>query len=222
MADGDPLDITGGGMSTAAGAGLGVASLGVGLATANPLAVISGVTSLIGVGLSIFVSSEQSKIQQQEAQVSQQISGVEQQINAQRQQQMVISARRQQLQTIRSVQQARSQALAAGVNQGGQFGSGVAGGEAQASAQGAYNQLGVSNSLQIGQNIFGLTNQQDQLQAQLASLQGKSASYAGISSLGGDVSRAGPALTNIFGGFGFGANTGSQPSSNGGPTGYIV
>lgn len=164
---------------------------------ASALGAISGIAGGIGVGLQIFGAIEQSKTQKAESQVSQQIAQTEQAMNAQREQQMMLTARRQQMQNYRTVQQTAARAKAAGVNQGGQFGSGVAGGLGGIAAQGATNDLGVTQNLSIGKSIFDLTDKQDQLQNQLASLQGTSATYAGTSAIGADIANASPKIGQL-------------------------
>lgn len=162
------------------GVGSGVSALGS----------ISAVAAVVGAGLQIYGSIKAAGAQKVEAGISSDIAANEEAINEQREQQMVLNARRSQLEVYRNTQRARAQGLAAATNQGAQYGSGISGGQAQASAQGAFNSLGISQNTQIGQNIFGLTNNIDTLQGQLAVMTGKAATYSGVAALGGDVSRA--------------------------------
>lgn len=112
---------------------------------------------------------------------------------------------------------AKAQGLSSAVGQGAQFSSGAAGGQAQASADNAFNQEGISQNLQIGNNIFGLQNKVSGYQMQMAQLQGQAATYQGIGSIGnmlaGNAGPLGNMLGNIFG------NSGSNPGS-GGPSYY--
>jgi hypothetical protein len=84
----------------------------------------------------------------------------QQAINTQNQTAMELDARRQQMQDVRTAQQARAMSLATGVAQGG---SGFVGGSSarggaygEISGQSNVNLLGVSQNLQIGETIFGL------------------------------------------------------------------
>jgi hypothetical protein len=85
----------------------------------------------------------------------------EQTVQAQQQQAMELDARRQSLEIIRNQQRGRSLALSTAVAQGGSGGirsSALAGGYGQVSGQTGVNLLGVSQNLQIGENIFAANN----------------------------------------------------------------
>jgi hypothetical protein len=154
---------------------------------------IAGLESGIGiVGLagSIYGTLESSQAASAKAQEEKQIAGLEMQADQQRRQAMEISARRQQLQTVRSAQQAHSTALAVATNQGAQFGSGAAAGEGQASAQGAYANLGVSQNLQIGEKLFDINSQIDAAKMSEADAESKMASGQGISSIFGNLGKS--------------------------------
>lgn len=201
MADyGDPTQ--------AAEQGLGGAvQAGVGLATGNPIAIIGGIASLVGAGMSFFGASGEAKVQQQEAQVSEEVAATQMQIDKQRQILAQAIYNRQVNENFRKTNIAYHTARAAGAAAGtsligGQQSSGVAGGMAQTEAEGATNQVSLGLNYQIGQNIFGLTQQEDQLKIQMAQLGGQAAGYAGQAALGGAIASAGPALTRLSGGFG--------------------
>lgn len=152
--------------------------------------------ALQGIGLagSLFEGMKESKIADQEAGVSQQIAGYEEQITRQRQQQMMLFSQRQQMENFRNVQKARAQGMSAAVNAGAQFGSGIAGAQSEAAAQGGQNQRNLGQDLQIGQNIFGLTDQIDSSKMQLSSLQGSMASAQGMGAIFGGMSGLGQGL----------------------------
>ncbi|HYT43377.1 MAG TPA: hypothetical protein VEP90_13650 [Methylomirabilota bacterium] len=152
----------------------------------------------VGLGLSLWGSSQQSGIAKQQAEVSRDIATQEQGINAQRQQQMQLEARRSQLQNFRNAQRLRAQSTNAAVNQGAQFGSGLQGGLAGITDKETENAVGINQGMAISQNIFGLNNKISSDKAQLASLGGDAATAAGYTSLGGSLIKAGPTL----GGFG--------------------
>src|SRR5258706_2000925 len=105
----------------------------------------------IGLGLQIFGGAKQasdtSALAQKSYAINSQITGLEGQVNDQRRQAMELSARRQQLEIFRNTQRARAQGLAAATNQGAQFGSGLAGGQAQATDEGLFNIAGVNQNL---------------------------------------------------------------------------
>lgn len=194
-------------LSDEATAGVG-AAVGVGTAVAqgglNPVADISAAMSVIGLGMSIFgtnksadASKQMAQTAQAQANASSQIFTLDQQANAQRKQQMVLTANRQQLETIRNTQRARSAALTTSTSQGAQFGSGLQGGYGQISGDENTNLLGVNQNLAIGQNLFGINDLVDQqkivlaqLGAKMATLQGNKASGDALSGLGGAVSKS--------------------------------
>lgn len=125
------------------------------------------------------------------------IAGDEQKINEQKRIQMEMSARRQQLETMRNAQRARAQDTAAAVNQGASLGSGLQGGLAQATAQEGFNSLGISNNLAIGENIFGLNDDISSKKMQLARVQGDQATDTALMSLGGSVVSNAGTIGNI-------------------------
>jgi len=71
-----------------------------------------------------------------------------------RERQMNLESRRQKMQAYRNTLSARSRALVNATAQGAGSGSGVAGGLAQVTGEGASNILGVSQGQQIGKGIF--------------------------------------------------------------------
>lgn len=176
----------------------------------DPITMAAGISSLIGTGISLFGSGKansagqmEAETMQKEAQVSGQITGLDKQINAQRQQQMVLVNQRQQMQNIRNTQLARSMAINSAVNQGAQFGTGVAGGVGQIAAQGAQNTRDLSQNFQIGQNVFGLNNQIDDLKVKMSELGGQAAMYQGQAAQGQALANSGAAIGRL-GSIGFG------------------
>lgn len=163
---------------------------------------------LAGLGLSLFGGAEQASVAKQQAQISAQVANVsgqisqdELQVQAQKQQQVQLEANRQQLQNFRNVQQAQAQSVAAATAQGAQFGSGLQGGLASASAEGNTNALGIAQNLEIGKNIFGIDTDISQKRIQIAGLQsqsallgGKAAEGQGFQSLGGALLKSGPII----------------------------
>jgi hypothetical protein len=173
----------------------------------DPISIGLGV---VGLGMSIFGSVSGAGVAKQEAQVSSNEATQEQSINNAKQQQMQLQAQRSQLENFRNVQRARAQGLNSATNQGAQFGSGLAGGQAEATDQGAYNSLGINQSLQTGNQIAGFNQNITNDKIQMAQLGGQAATDAGIASLGGAVMKAGP----IIGAFGKNAAAGFSNAGN--------
>lgn len=179
----------------------------------NPIADLQAGLAIVGLGMSIFGNKKKSDATQQmgvvaqnQANASMEIANLDKQVNAQRQQQMVLTSNRQQLQVIRNSQLARSMALTSATGQGAQFGSGIQGGYGQISGDTNTSLLGINQNLEIGQNIFGLTNMMDdqkmklaQYGADMAKLQGKAATGDGLSSLGAGITKAAPGLASLGG-----------------------
>ena len=155
---------------------------------------ISDILGVVGLGMSLFGSSKQSDIAEKESAVSRNIAAEEQQQNDLRRQSMEMSSRRSQMENLRNAQRARAQGIAAGTNQGAQFGSGMAGALAQNKAQETWNSQGLGQSLALGRQNFDITAQISQNKMQMASLQGDMASAQAWSSLGGSVMKAAPML----------------------------
>lgn len=154
----------------------------------------------------------------QSAQVSMDIAHQEQGINDQKRMQMTLQSQRSQLENFRNVQRARAQGLNSATNQGAQLGSGLAGGQAQAQDQGAYNALGLNQNLQIGNSIANYNDNISADKIQMAQLGGQMATDQGLMSLGGALIKAGPTIGAIgkgFGGFNFGSFGGDYSGTPG-------
>lgn len=179
----------------------------------------------VGIGMQLFggvgASSTANKIaQQQQAlavqtnQITGNISNLEASANAQQQQMNLVSARRAQTENFRNIQRARAQGVNSATNQGAQFGSGLKGGQAQATDQGTYSNLGISQNLQNSQILSGINNQvsgQKQIlsnittdaNVNLSGLQSNMVTDQSISALGGTLTKSAGTLGNIFGGDSF-------------------
>lgn len=158
---------------------------------------LAGGLGLLGLGLSAFGTASGVSAAQQSAQAGMNIAGLEQKVNDQRQLAMQITARRQQMQTIRTNQMAQAQATAAATNQGAQFGSGLQGGLAGVEGQSASNLQGINQQLQTGNNIFGLDNQISQQKIAQYQAQSQEATASGVSSFGGDLLKAAPMIASL-------------------------
>lgn len=106
-------------------------------------------------------------------------------IEGQKRQAMELDAKRRELEVFRSVQRARSIALTNATLQGGQFGSGLIGGMAQATQAGHEDLTQIGQSLTIGRSISDLNNDISQHKMALADLGADASFYSGLSSMGG-------------------------------------
>ena len=189
------------------------------------MGIVAAVTAIAGVGLSAYSSQAQAGVAKQQAASQQQIVSDEQQQAALQQQAMELDARRKQMDILRNQQRARSMATAAAANQGGLFGSGLQGGFGQISGDANNQQLGVAQSLSLGQSNFGITSDISAQRINLAGLGAQSAYYGALGSLGGSlVTSAGAIgklgqtdLSRVFGSGpqNFGSIGGTSPSIDG-------
>lgn len=175
--------------------------------------------SAVGLGLKLAGGFGAAGNASQIASLSSANAGLAGQVNQQRQQAMELSARRQQLEMYRNTQRARAMGLNSAVSQGAQFGSGLPGGQASTTAQGAFNVQGVNQNLQIGQNIFGLEGKESTNNMQIASLKGSMATNEGWASLGGSllssagtIGQMGKSASGMFGNIGNLFMGGGSPS----------
>jgi len=123
----------------------------------DPISMMMAASAVVGIGMQLFGTEKSVDVSKQISAVQSQIYGVEQQENYQKYLQMLYGSQRQEIQNLRTAQQVRAQALAGGVFDNAQYGSGVKGGEGGASAGGAWNNLGVSQAVQTGTALYGLT-----------------------------------------------------------------
>lgn len=176
---------------------------------------ITGGLAVIGLGMQLFGGISGSQDAARAHAVQQQIAGQESILNDQKRQAMELNNRRSQLENVRNTQRARAMGLNAAVNQGAQFGSGIAGGQAQAQDQGNYNALGMNQSLQFGRTAFDINGRITGLKSELSSVQTDQATDQGIMSMGGSILGSSKTLGNISQGFG-----NFQLFGGGSPSGY--
>lgn len=184
----------------------------------DPISIMMGATSVIGMGMQLFGTNKAAGAASQISGESQAIGKLDMQVNAQRQQQMVLQSQRSQMQNIRNAQSARANAVSGAVSQGAQQGSGLQGGLGQISGEEGTNALANSQNLEIGQNIFGFNNQISQHRINIAALQGQQASGQGLASMGADVVKGAGALSRIGGNFFGSPGAPGGDSSGGKPT----
>lgn len=159
--------------------------------------LFGGAGSLLSVGGGIFSALESSSAAKDKANSEKQIASLEMQADAQRRQAMELSARRQQLQTVRTAQQAQAMALSSATNQGAQFGSGLQGGLAGVSGQANFANLGVSQNLQFGENMFNINQQIDNQKLAIADDESALASAQGLGSMFSSLGKGLPAIMNL-------------------------
>lgn len=163
---------------------------------------ISAGLGIIGLGMNIFGGFSSAGEASKQAALSQQIGAQEQDINSQKHDQMMLSARRQQVENFRNVQRARAMGLNAAVSQGAQFGSGLQGGQAQATNQGYENDLGINQGVAIGNNIFADNSKISGLRSQISASQSSQATDQGIASLGSSLMGGAKTFGNLASGAG--------------------
>lgn len=103
----------------------------------------------------------------------------------QRKKAMELDAQRKMMETVRMQQRARAMALATTTAQGASFGSGLGGAFGQVAGQTGVNQLGISQNLELGRNIFD-ANMDASRASSIAGI------GQGLQSLGGQMLNAQP------------------------------
>ena len=151
--------------------------------TDNQVTGITGGLEGLGFAGSVYSAFQSSSAAKAKANAEKQIASLEMQADQVRRQAMETSARRQQLQTVRTAQQARAMALSTAVGQGAQFSSSAEAGQAQTASASAYSNLGVSQNLQFGEQLFGINQSIDQQKIAEADAEGKLASSQGLGSI---------------------------------------
>lgn len=168
----------------------------------------TAIGAVVGAGLSLYGSMSKAAAAEKYEEAQKRKIEIQQQINEQRRQAMELDANRKQLEVIRNTQRVRAAGLQAATNQGAQFGSGYAGGQAQAQAQGGFNLLGINQNLSIGRNVFALNNKLSQTEIEMGQASTQESTATGYQSMGSSVLSAMPAISALSkGGTGFG-NTG--------------
>lgn len=157
---------------------------------------MGGAIGLLGSALSVVGSFVTAGAQQQ--MIAEQTAASKRAENA-REQQMQLDAQRRRRQAVRESILARSMSLSTGVNQGAQFGTGVAGGMAGAIGMGLENQQGVNSGEILGSRIFQANRDYfDATQRGQAAM----AFGQGISAIGGAITSNAGAIGRLGGGVG--------------------
>jgi hypothetical protein len=184
---------------------------------------LGAIAGLVGAGFQ-FAGQQESMKGAEAAALQSSIQAGYQQKQAVNQATLVnMMAQRQQLQQVRTAQMARSQAEAAGVNQGAAYGSALPGAYGGISGTTTGNIQGIGMQQQTYMANFGL--EQGIYQSKLLQAQAQSQIYAGQgeAAMGGDIASMGKALGQLIPSFGSMFNsTFVNPSSasQGDPTQY--
>ena len=152
----------------------------------------------IGTGMQIAGGINAMHAQKEEAEASRGITQLEMQADVQRRQAMELSAQRSSLEVTRNAQRARSMGTENAVVGGSQLGSGLQGGLSQIQGQATTNQLGISQNLQIGRNLFDINQNISAARIAESNAKGKEAQAQGIASMGSSISKLGG--MGMFGG----------------------
>lgn len=189
-----------------------LAGVGVNAATGN---YVGAAVSAVGLGMSIFGGLSGASASSQMAQVSADEAVQEQGINNAKQAAMELNARRTTLENFRNGQRARANAIAGATSGNAQFGSGLAGGEAQITDQTTFNNDGVFSALQTGRQINQFNQNISNDKVQMANLGGQAATDAGWTSLGGSIMKSGPLVGQFAQGFGSSRSGGNYSGTPG-------
>jgi hypothetical protein len=163
-------------------------------------AIGSGVGGLVSLGTGIEGAVLGSRSASDAARDQRAIAQLDIQADQQRKAAMELSARRQMTENVRNAQMARSMALTNATGQGAAYGesSGLRGGYASISGQAGVNQQGISQNLQIGENLFDINAQVDAAKMELAKDQSGEAMAQGIASLGGSIGKSLGPIGSLF------------------------
>ena len=174
---------------------------------------ITATIGIIGLGLqttSLFGGMDSSH---KMSELSRQDYALQMQANLERKKQMELMARRQQMETLRNSQRARSISLANASAQGAQFGSGLSGGYGQIAGMTNTNLLGIGQNLEIGRNLFNIDTQRSALGVEQSKVAEDAAFWKGLGGLGKNMLSWMEPVKNL---------TGSNAYRNGQPSSYFT
>lgn len=141
----------------------------------------------VGIGFQAFGGMSSYNASKDYNAANQQKLELEKQQNAQRKLAMELDARRKSTENLRKTQQMAAVGQANASAQGAMFSSGYAGGQSQVKSQGAWNEAGISQNLQIGEKMFGIQDQMTNANIQMANAQQGMQQGQGISSFGSSL-----------------------------------
>lgn len=146
---------------------------------------ITAIVAAVGAVASGVGAVTQMSAAKDSAEANKRIAADQQRQEALRMQAMELDAKRKQTEMLRQQQRSRAMALASTTSGNSQEGSGLQGAYGQFSGATNENLLGLNQSLQLGQQNFGISQDITQARYNLADASAMSAYGAGISSLGG-------------------------------------
>jgi len=160
----------------------------------DPISLSFMAISLATTGLGMFDKMKGASAQ---TAAQEQMIGVERQENSLRNQIMHLTANREQMQNLRNVQRARSLATSNAVSSGAQFGSGLQGGLEQVGGAGNTNALNLSQDVQGGDTMFGLSNEMSAAKIAYAQAGGDINTGTGLMQLGQTIGQYNSQLTGL-------------------------
>jgi hypothetical protein len=179
------------------------------------MGIITAVAAIAGAAATGVGAITQMSAAKDSANSNKQIAADQQRQEALRQQAMELDAKRRQVEFVRQQQRSRAASLTTATASGSEYGSGLEGAYGQSSGATNTNMLGVSQSLQLGQQNFGISKDITNARYSLADAGASAAFGAGLSSLGGALITSAGALGKI--GQGFGSTASSPYDSYGTP-----
>ncbi len=139
------------------------------------LSMLTGLGAGLEIGGGIYSAITGSKDASRITDIQKNIAGLQMKEDEQRRTAMELSNRRKMTEQVRQAQLSRSMALSQSTGQGSQLSTGLQGAYGGISGQSGNNMLGLSQNLQIGENIFDLNAKISQQKMDLADAQGKQA-----------------------------------------------
>lgn len=183
----------------------------------DPVSLITAGVSAAGFFTSLFGNDKRqggaelaAQGAREKAAASMEQARLEQQVEAQRMRAMEIDAKRKLRENVRNAQRMSMQAIATGVNQGAEFGTGIAGGQGQIAGEFGVNQLGITQNLEIGRNIFSLNAGISQQKIRMAQAEGTIAQGQGQISEGQGLMQLGQSLGSFASPFAKATYTGAN------------
>lgn len=166
------------------------------------MAAVSSFLLAAGVAASAAGTFGQMSSSRKQNAIQQQMIAEEQKQEELRRRRMELDARRRSMEMVRNQQRQRAMSLAAATNQGASAGSGLLGGYGQISGQTGVNMLGVSQNLQLGQDMFASNAALSGLRMNYADAGSDLSMWKGVSSLGSTLFQAAEPANRLFGGGG--------------------
>lgn len=175
------------------------------------MGILTAVAAVAGAATSGYGAITQMNAAKDSAEANRNIAAAQQRQEALRHQAMELDAKRKQTEFIRQQQRSRAFSLASATSGNAQEGSGLQGAYGQYSGVANNNLLGLSQSLQFGQQNFGISQDITNNRYALADAGAQSAFGSGLSSLGGTLISSAGTLGKLGQGFGSASSSSSYP-----------